>query len=142
MVNYSKKSNDASSSIAKSQRKASLMSAHASGLYQKCKAVRPCFLKIIRTYDCFKHNPKWAGFWQVLYKKSNDFLKTIEEECLLVELKIKEKKYINTFKKNLKKIKKMCQGTSISYYSLLPDKMPIDVRTYCVQFISQAKINK
>ena len=130
------------SSIKKSQKKTELMLKKASGLYEKIKAVRPLFLKIIRIYDCFKHDPEWAKFWQVLYKKACDWIKEIDRQCLLFELKVKESNYINSFKKNLKKIKKMCQGTSISYYSLLPDKMPIDVRTHGVQYISQATINK
>tara|TARA_B110000879_G_C10767531_1_gene354022 strand:+ start:12 stop:368 length:357 start_codon:yes stop_codon:yes gene_type:complete len=116
------------------------MLANASGIYEKIRALRPLFLKVIRLYDDLKHEWKWAEFWQTVYKKANQFLKDIEKQCASVELKVKEENYIKIFKKNLKKIKKMCEDTSITYYSLLPDNMPIDVRTYCIQFISQATI--
>ena len=76
----------------------------------------------------------------VVYKKTCKWLKEIDVMCESIELKVKEENYIRTFKKNLKKMKKMCEDTSISYYSLLPDRIPIDVRSNCIQFISQAVI--
>ena len=135
-----KQKEDYVSSIKKSQKKTNQMLANASGIYEKIRALRPLFLKVIRLYDDLKHEWKWAEFWQTVYKKANEFLKAIEKQCASVELKVKEENYIKIFKKNLKKIKKMCEDTSITYYSLLPDNMPIDVRTYCIQFISQATI--
>jgi|TARA_B110000495_G_C22895056_1_gene522162 hypothetical protein len=130
------------SAIKKSQRKSNIMLANASGIYEKIKAVRPQMLKIIKFYDIIKHEPKWTEFLRVAYIKSCTWDKEVDILCLSVELKVKEKNYIRLFKNNLKKIKKMCQDTSVSYYSLLPDNMPIDVRTHCVQFISQATIRQ
>jgi|TARA_B110000037_G_scaffold218017_1_gene280220 hypothetical protein len=129
------------SSLIKSQKKMNIMLANSRGIYDKIKAVRPYFLKVIRLYDVLEHNFEWSEFLQVAYKKSCLMLKQIEEQEKGVDLKVKEVNYINSFKKNLKNVKKMCEDTSITYYSLLPDRMPIDVRTHCVQFISQATIN-
>ena len=129
------------SSLIKSQKKMNIMMTNSRGIYDKIKAVRPYFLKVIRMYHVLEHNFEWSEFLQVAYKKSCLFLKQIEEQEKGVDLKVKEVNYINSFKKNLKNLKKMCEDTSITYYSLLPDRMPIDVRTHCVQFISQATIN-
>lgn len=130
------------SGIKKSQHKSNIMLAKATGLYERIKAVRPQILKIIKFYDILKHKPEFTEFWRVAYIKSCTWDKEVDILCLSTELKVKEKNYIKLFKKNLKKIKKMCQDTSVSYYSLLPDNMPIDVRTHCVQFISQATIRQ
>ena len=111
-------------------------------MYEKTKAVRPFVLKVIRNFDLIKHEWVYTNFLQVLYKKSVKWLKDIDTELLYNKWEIKEENYIKSFQKNLKKIKKTCEDTSIAYYSLLPDRIPIDVRTHCVQFISQAKINR
>lgn len=129
------------SSIKKSQKKMNKMLANSRNLYEKIKAVRPYFLKIIRIYEVLKHDLEWSEFFQVAYKKSCLLLKQIKELEGVDELKVKEENYINSFKKNLKKMKKICEDTTISYYTLLPDRMPIDVRTHCVRFISQATVN-
>ena len=126
--------------IKNAQHKSNRMLASADGVYEKVKAVRPLFLKIIKIYDELKHDHDWGEFWNISYKKSCQWLKEIDVMCESIELKVKEENYIRTFKKNLKKMKKMCEDTSISYYSLLPDRIPIDVRTHCIQFISQAVI--
>ena len=118
-----------------------IMLANSSNLYEKIKAVRPLFLKVIRIYDDLKHDLEWDEFFQVIYKKSSHMLKQIDELEGVDELKVKEENYVNSFKKNLKKMKKLCEDTTISYYGLLPDSMPIDVRTRCVQFISHATFN-
>jgi len=143
MTTYEKKvkKQEYISSIKKSQKKMNIMLANSRNLYEKIKAMRPLFLKVIRIYDDLKHDLEWSGFFQVAYKKSCHLLKQIKELEGVDELKVKEENYINSFKKNLKKMKKMCEDTSISYYALLPDRMPIDVRTYCVQFISKNKVN-
>ena len=127
--------------IKKSQKKMNKMLAESRNLHDKIKAVRPYFLKVIRIYDVLKDDFEWNEYFQVAYKKSCEFLKEIKEQERIAELKVKEQKYINSFKKNLKKMKKMCEDTSITYYALLPDRIPIDVRGYCVQFISHATIN-
>ena len=129
------------SSFKKSQKKMNIMLANSTNLYEKIKAMRPFFLKVIRIYDVLKHDLEWSEFFPVAYKKSSHLLKQINELEGIDELKVKEENYINSFKKNLKKMKKMCEDTSISYYTLLPDRMPIDVRRHCVQFISQAIVN-
>ena len=135
------------SSIKKTQRKTNIMLANArkNSLYEKVKAMRPLFLKIIRMYDYLKYDLEWNKFWNVAYKKSCEFIKEIDRHDEMnyfgIELKVKELNYINSFKNNCKKVKKMCQDTSISYYALLPDRIPIDVRGYCVQFISHATID-
>ena len=126
--------------IKNAQYKSNTMLASANGVYEKVKAVRPLFLKIIKIYDELKHDHDWCNFWRVVYKKTCKWLKEIDVMCESIELKVKEENYIRTFKKNLKKMKKMCEDTSISYYSLLPDRIPIDVRSNCIQFISQAVI--
>ena len=125
-------------SIKKSQIKTNIMMANATGIYEQIKAVRPLLLKVIRFYDNFKHDSDCTEFWQVAYTKSCIWDEEVDSLCLSVDLKVKEENYIKSFKKNLKKIKKMCRDTSVSYYSLLPDNMPIDVRSHCVEFISQA----
>ena len=127
-------------SIKKSQDKMNTMLANSRGIYEKVKAVRPLFLKVIRVYDDLKDEWKWNKFWRTVYKKSCEFLKDLDRECLLVELNGKELEYIKSFRKNLKKIKKMCEDTDIVYYSMLPDNIPIDVRTHCVRFISHAVV--
>jgi len=128
--------------IKNAQHKSNRMLASANGIYEKIKAVRPLFLKVIKIYDKLKHNPKWNEFWQVAYKKSCQWLGDIDKMCLFIKLKVKEENYIKTFKKNLRKMKKLCEDTSMSYYSLLPDNFPIDVRTHCIKFISQAVVLK
>jgi len=126
------------SGIKKCQRKANINMANATGIFEKTKALRPLMLRVIRSYDNIKHDPEWTDFIQVAYRKSCLWDEEIDRLCLSIELKVKEENYIKSFKKNLKKIKKMCRDTSVSYYSLLPDNIPIDVRSHCVQFISQA----
>jgi hypothetical protein len=128
-------------SIEKSQKKTGQLLESAHTLYEKVKAVRPLFLKIIRAYDDIKHDWEYNEFCQVIYKKSCELLQDVKDRERGIELKVKEQNYVNSFKKNLKKIKKMCEDTTVSYYSLLPDRIPIDVRTHCVQFISQATVN-
>lgn len=133
------------SSIKKAQRKTNIMLARKNSLYEKVKAVRPLFLKIIRMYDYLKDDLEWDQFWNVAYKKSCEFIKELDRQEKMnyfgIELKVKELNYINSFKNNCKKMKKMCQDQSIIYYSMLPDNIPIDVRTHCIQFISHATID-
>ena len=92
--------------IKKSQKKMNKMLAESRNLHDKIKAVRPYFLKVIRMYDVLKHDFEWSEFFHVAYKKSCEFLKEIKEQERIAELKVKEEKYINSFKKNLKKMKK------------------------------------
>ena len=127
-------------SIKKSQNKMNTMLTNSRGIYDKVKAVRPLFLKVIRVYDDLKDEWEWNKFWHVVYKKSCQMLKEVDCACLLVELNGQELNYIKSFRKNLKKMKKMCEDADIVYYSMLPDNIPIDVRTHCVRFISHAVV--
>jgi hypothetical protein len=102
------------SSIKKSQRKTDIMLANSRSLYEKVKSVRPLFLKVIRMYDDLKHDLEWSEFWQVAYKKSCEMLEDIKEKERTVFLKVKEENYIKSFKKNLNKMKKMYEDTSIT----------------------------
>ena len=110
-------------------------------MYKKLKSIRPFLLTIIRYYDVIKHDWRYVNFLQTAYKKSIKWTKDIDSE-LLQQHSLKEENYIKSFRKNLVKIKKMCEDTSVAYYSLLPDRFNNDVRTHCVQFISQATINE
>ena len=45
--------------------------------------------------------------------------------------------YLKKFQKNLKKVKKLCENSSISYYNFLPGyKVPLEIRSHIVSFIS------
>jgi len=125
-------------SLKKSQKKTGQLLESAHTLYEKVKAVRPLFLKIINVYDDIKHDWEYAEFCRIMYKKSCQLLQVVEDRNRTEELTVKEQNYVNKYKKNLKNIIKMCEDTSVSYYSLLPDIIPLDVRGHCVQFISQA----
>ena len=112
-------------------------------MYKKTKAIRPLLLNIIRHYDVIKHEWAYARFFQVLYKKSVKWANDIDEEFLSKHARTtSETNYIKSFKKNLTKIKKICEDTSITYYLMLPDRFNNDIRTHCIQFISQAAINR
>ena len=135
---------DCNSSIRKSQLKTNSMLETANCVYEKTKAIRPLFLKITRMYDDIKDEWVYTEFCQVAYIKACEMIPTINTEIKALECNLKENekkvKYLKTFKNNLKKMKKLCEDTSITYYSMLPDCMCLDLRTHCVQFISQATI--
>ena len=104
-MNKSKKQKDKLvSSIKKTQRKTNIMLAKArkNSLYEKVKAVRPLFLKIIRLYDYLKDDLEWDKFWYVAYKKSCEFIKELDRQEKMnyfgIELTVKELNYINNFK--------------------------------------------
>jgi hypothetical protein len=47
--------------------------------------------------------------------------------------------YLKKFRKNLLKLKKKCEDSSIDYYNYLPGyKLPLDVRRHIIGFISMA----
>ena len=47
--------------IKNAQYKSNTMLASANGVYEKVKAVRPLFLKIIKIYDELKHDHDWCS---------------------------------------------------------------------------------
>jgi hypothetical protein len=113
------------------------------GVYENARAIRPLILKVTRFYKQLKNEHAYTRHLQTTYKQSKKMLVDIDAElaikasgcCAIYQYEID---YLKKFKKNLKKIIKLCQDSSIQYYAMLPDNMPIDVRTYCVKFISQA----
>lgn len=113
----------------------------------KARAARPLVLKILRFYNDFKNEHVYTQYLQATYDTSKVMLvdidaeiQRLEEASLLAPVNQNKLNYLKKTKKNLKKIRKLCQDSSIQYYGMLPDNMPIDVRTYCVKFISQATI--
>jgi len=120
-----------------------LQKASRIGVYEKARAFRPLILKVTRFYKQLKNEHAYTRYLQITYKQSKEMLVDIDAElaikasgcCAKYQYQVD---YLKKFKKNLKKIIKLCQDSSIQYYTMLPDNMPIDVRTYCVEFISQA----
>ena len=115
-------------------------------VYKGSRAIRPLILNLIRCYNDLKDNPKTTEYLQMAYNKAGQFLPIVTAEIDAIEATTEASMhqykvdYLKKFKKNLDKIKKLCRDTSITYYSMMPDNMPIDVRTYCVKFIAPATI--
>ena len=128
-----------STSIQNSLDKTNKMLETSYGLYERVKAIRPLILKLIRLYHKIEHEWRYSTMWIATYKKICEIIKILRER-VSEDFTIKESNYINKFIKNIKKLKKMCENTTIIYYSMLPDNIPIDVRTHCIQFISNATI--
>ena len=115
----------------------------ATGVYGKVRAVRPLVLKILRLYNDLKNEHEYSQYLQAAYDKAKEMMETVDAEIDVLEAAsapAHQGEYLKKFKKNLEKIRKLCQDSSIQYYAMLPDNMPIDVRTYCVKFISVATI--
>jgi hypothetical protein len=124
-----------------------LQKANRLGIYEKARAIRPLILKVIRVYKKIKNEHEYTEYLQATYDKSKEMLMDIDAEIEMLEEEAAwsskyqyQANYLKKFKKNLKKIIKLCQDSSIQYYTMLPDNMPIDVRTHCVKFISAATI--
>jgi hypothetical protein len=128
-----------STSIQNSLDKTNKMLETSYGLYERVKAIRPLILKLIRLYHKIEHEWGYSTMWIATYEKICEMIKILRER-VSEDFTIKECNYINKFIKNIKKLKKMCENTTIIYYSMLPDNIPIDVRTHCLQFISNATI--
>lgn len=118
-------------SLKKSQEKTGQLLESAHTLYEKVKAVRPLFLKFLRLYEDMEKDFAWNELIQVAYIKT-----TMEFLPEVVDLK-QQNNYIKKFEKNLLKFKKICEDTTISYYNYLPgNKLPLDVRSKIISFIS------
>lgn len=126
-------------SIKNSLNKTNIMLEKSYGLYERVKAIRPLILKLIRLYHKIEHDWGYSTMWIAIYEKSREMIKILWASNI-EDFTVKESNYINKFVKNLKKLKKLCENTTIIYYSMLPDYIPIDVRTHCLQFISHATI--
>ena len=135
-------------SLQKSHEKTERMLRNANDdTYEKACAVRPLFLKILRFYNDFKNEHEYTQYLQTAYNKAKEMLvdidikiQTLESASAWAQVYQYQTTYLKKFKKNLKNIKKLCEDTSITYYTMFPDNIPIDIRTHCVQFISQATI--
>lgn len=118
--------------------------------YKDSKLIRPILLNVLRHYDTIQDTFKYNTFLKVCYLKCLEFIPSMAR-CILkmegydnIEYGINyniELNYLKIIRKNLEKIKKKCEKTSLSYYNLLPgDKLPLDIRNIIVSFISIAPI--
>jgi hypothetical protein len=121
--------------------------------YQKCRSTRPFILKVLRFFNDIEKEIAWSRFIQVLYVKTvNDFLPVLNEEINRYKMantmwsgpKTKHiLNYLYKFKNNLLNIKKKCEDSTIVYYNYLPgNKLPIELRTKIISFISPVPIKK
>lgn len=120
-------------SIKKSNNKLKKMMLGKSTTPEKCRAMRPYILKLLRLFDDMEKDFAWNELIQVAYIKI-----TIEFLPEVVDWKRKQQNdYIKKFKNNLMKFKKICEDTTIGYYNYLPgNKLPLDVRSKIISFIS------
>jgi hypothetical protein len=125
----------------------------SSGMYERCMAIRPLMLKVIRMYSQLKGDAKYTVYLRACYRKARVMIPVLEvemeeldgyrESVRSVSEQVwgevtQEREYMRKFTNNLKKIVGMCRETSVSYYTMLPDIMPVDIRTHCVKFIAPA----
>ena len=97
---------------------------------EKCRAMRPFILKLLRLFDDLEKDFAWNELIQVAYIK-------ITMEFLPEVVDWGQNDYIKKFEKNLRKFKKICEDTTIGYYNYLPgNKLPLDVRSKIISFIS------
>jgi hypothetical protein len=111
--------------------------------YDKCRATRPFILTILRNYDDLEGDIEWSVFLRVAYTKAtSDFLPVLDVRISELDglgSSQREGNYLKKFRKNLLKLKKKCEDSSIDYYNYLPgNKLPLDVRTHIIGFISMA----
>tara|TARA_B100000795_G_scaffold257332_1_gene230482 strand:+ start:73 stop:606 length:534 start_codon:yes stop_codon:yes gene_type:complete len=137
-------------SILKSSKKTfqTLQNNQSHTTYWKCRAARPLILKILRHFHDLEKEFAWNELLQVTYMKATkEFLPILDNVINKSDMYLKpyttyrrwvdEVKYLNIFKKNLLKIKKKSEDTTIAYYNYLPgSKLPLDIRTKIVSFIS------
>lgn len=119
--------------------------------YKDSKLIRPILLNVLRQYGTMQDKFKWNRFLKVCYIKCLEFTKPVT--CCISKLECydkikygknydKELNYLKKFKKNLEKIKIKSESTSLSYFNLLPgNKLPLDIRSIIVSFISIVPIN-
>jgi len=122
-------------------------------VYKNSRAIRPLMLKVIKFYPCLKNSHKYTEYLQITYNKCNDWIRRIDSEIISLESRssdllfvlgrpfVYQANYLKKFLKNLKNLKKLCEESSISYYNSLPgNKIPLDVRSHIVGFISQVPL--
>mgnify|MGYP006089565011 CR=1 FL=1 len=116
-------------------------------VYEKCRGTRPYILKVLRLYDNLEKEIAWSDFIRVLYVKSiKDFIPVLNKEIPRYKRSIKwyggknnklRLNYLINFKNNLLNIKKKCENSTIMYYNYLPgNKLPLEVRSKIISFIS------
>jgi len=139
-------------SLQKSHEKTNHMITNSSikTVYKNSRAIRPLMLKVIKFYPYLKNTAKYTEYLQVTYNKCNDWIERIDSEiislesprsehCIIVRSSpfIYRANYLKKFLKNLKNLKKLCEESSISYYNSLPgNKIPLEIRSHIVSFIS------
>ena len=131
-------------SLTKSHKKSEMMMGMRQSIYEKARAIRPLILKVLRLYPDLKNTPIYTEYLQVSYNKSKEWIveigpeiERLEKYAALFSLCQYQANYLKKFQKNLKKIKKLCEETSISYYNFLPGyKVPLEIRGHIVGFIS------
>ena len=131
--------------IKKSQNKMTRKIKNTNTTYGKCRSTRPFILKILRHFDDMESDIRWSDFLKVAYNKvTTDFLPVLNTEITVLEdtVSFSEKyqyqvNYLKKFKKNILKLKKKCEETTIDYYNYLPGyKIPLDIRSHIIGFIS------
>ena len=122
--------------------------------YERCKALRPFILKLLRLFHVIEKDILWGIFIQIVYKKiTMDFLPVLKKKLgnyrhhqLLHKFSSYPKNhnilYLRKFEKNLLKLKKKCEDSSLKYYNYLPgEKLPLEVRSHIVSFISPINLD-
>ena len=117
-------------------------------IYENSRAVRPLILKVLRFYPQLMKSSLYNCYIQSTYNKSNEMIGKIGPEIERLEKYASwssdyqyQANYLKKFRKNLKKVKKLCEETSISYYNFLPGyKVPLEIRGHIVSFISQVPL--
>ena len=142
-------------SLQKSHEKADnmILNADVKTVFKISCAIRPLMLKVIKFYPCLKNSHKYTEYLQITYNKCNDWIRSIDSEIISLESRssdlmfvlarpfVYQANYLKKFRKNLKKIKKLCEDSSISYYNSLPGhKIPLEIRTHIISFISQVPL--
>ena len=113
--------------------------------YERCKLTRPLILKLLRLFHSIEKDILWGIYLHAVYKKiTMDFIPVLKEKLVNNSSypEIQQIVYLKIFEKNLLKLKKMCEDSSLEYYNYLPgEKLPLEVRSHIVSFISPAPIN-
>lgn len=131
-------------SLTKSHKKAERDMIDSETIYENSRAVRPLILKVLRFYPKLMESSLYNYYIQTTYNKSNEMIGKIGPEIERLEKYASwssdyqyQANYLKKFQKNLKKVKKLCEETSISYYNFLPGyKVPLEIRSHIVSFIS------
>jgi hypothetical protein len=130
-------------SVFKSEQK--MTSTIGGDCYERCKAMRPLILKLLRLFHAIEKDILWGIFIQGVYKKiTMDFLPVLKKKLANNSSypEIHNIVYLKKFEKNLLKLKKKCEDASLKYYNYLPgEKLPLEVRSHIVSFISPINLD-